>query len=162
MTPVPQILLAEADVCLARSLLHCLEKLNPPPQIVHVPDSAGAIDRLQGRRMPPASLPSVVILNLKMPGIGGLEVLRWIRRDGRLRLLPVVMLTSSPNDRDLRACYESGANACVLKPIGFHQLMAVTRQLGIFWTQINRSPPSTERASSPTRKPAHRDPADPK
>jgi CheY-like chemotaxis protein len=156
MNPVPHILLAEDDACLARLLLHALEKLNPPPKIVHVPDGAEVLDRLRLRRRSPAGsseLPSVVILDLKMPKIGGLEVLRRIRSNGRLRLLPVVMLTSSQNDRDLRACYESGANACVVKPIGFQQLMAVIRHLGIFWTQINRSPPPARQAFSHSERP---------
>lgn len=148
MNPVPHILLAEDDVCLARLLLHALEKLNPPPKIVHVPDGEAALDRLQIKNRGPANLPSVVILDLKMPKIGGLEVLRRIKGDGRLRLLPVVMLTSSQNHQELRACYESGANACVVKPIGFQQLMAAIRQLGIFWTQINRSPPPANRGSA--------------
>ncbi len=151
MNPVPHILLAEDDACLARLLLHALEKLNPPPKIVHVPDGEEALDRLQLRRKSPSApsgLPSVVILDLKMPKIGGLEVLRRIRSDGRLRLLPVVILTSSQNDHDLRTCYESGANACVVKPIGFQQLMTVIRQIGVFWTQINRSPPPAGKGSS--------------
>lgn len=153
MNPVPHILLAEDDACLARLLLQALEKLKPPPKIVHVPDGEEALDHLliRGKKpADPARLPSVVILDLKMPKIGGLEVLRRIKADGRLRLLPVVMLTSSHNDHDVRACYESGANACVVKPIGFQQLMAVIRQLGIFWTQINRSPPPAGKTSART------------
>ena len=148
MNPVPHILLAEDDACLARLLLHTLEKLNPPPIIVHVPDGEEALDRLRLRTKAVAGLPSVVILDLKMPKIGGLEVLRRIKSDVRLRLLPVVMLTSSQSDHDLRACYESGANACVVKPIGFQQLMAAIRQLGIYWTQINRSPPPARKTPS--------------
>ncbi len=159
MNPVPHILLAEYDACLARLVLDTLEKLNPPPKIVHVPDGAEALDRLRIRRRSaiasPFGLPSVVILDLKMPKIGGLEVLRRIRGDVRLRLLPVVMLASSQNDHDLRACYESGANACVIKPIGFRQLISAVRHLGIFWTQINRSPPAPKKApAAPSAPPA--------
>lgn len=141
MNPAPHILLAENDACLARLLFQALERLNPPPRIVHVPDGLKALDHLKTRTPSDVDLPSVVILDLKIPKLGGLEVLRRIKADGRLRLLPVVILTSSHNDRDLRACYESGANACVIKPIGFKQLMAAIRHLGIFWTQINHSPP---------------------
>jgi len=141
MTTVSHILLAEDDACLARLLLQALEKLNPPPQIVHVPDGVKALDRLGVRGITSTALPAVVILDLHMPKIGGLEVLRRIKSDGRLSLLPVVMLTSSQDDHELRAYYESGANACVVKPVGFRQLMLAIRQLGIFWTQINRSPP---------------------
>ncbi|MDF3059255.1 MAG: two-component system response regulator [Rariglobus sp.] len=144
MTPVPHILLAENDTCLARLLLHALKELHPVPKVVHVPDGEEALDHLHARKKSftaSRGLPSVVILDLKMPKIGGLEVLRQIKGNARLRLLPVVMLTSSQNEHEVLACYESGANACVVKPIGFQQLMAVVRQLGIFWTQVNRSPP---------------------
>jgi CheY-like chemotaxis protein len=142
MTTVPYILLAENDTCLARLLLHALKELRPPPKIIHVPDGEEALDHLHARRRSGTTgLPSVIILDLKMPRIGGLEVLRQIKNNARLRLIPVVMLTSSENEHDVLACYESGANACVVKPVGFQQLTTVVRQLGIFWTQINSSPP---------------------
>lgn len=144
MTKVPYILLAENDTCLARLLLHALKELNPAPKIVHVPDGQEALDHLNARKRffgGPSGLPAVVILDLKMPKIDGLEVLRQIKNNARLRLLPVVMLTASQDDHELLACYESGANACVIKPVGFQQLTSVIRQLGIFWTQINHSPP---------------------
>lgn len=142
MTTVPHILLAENDTCLARLLLHALKELRPPPKVVHVSDGEQALDHLLARkRSSSAGLPSVIILDLNMPRIGGLEVLRQIKNNARLRLIPVVMLTSSQDEHDVLACYESGANACVVKPVGFQQLTAVVRQLGIFWTQINRCPP---------------------
>jgi CheY-like chemotaxis protein len=157
MLKVPHILLAENDACLARLLLHALKELNPPPKIVHVPDGAAALGHLRPRKRlfgGPSGLPAVVILDLKMPKIGGLEVLRHIKNNARLRLLPVVMLTSSHDDHELRACYEAGANACVVKPVGFQQLVAVIRQLGIFWTQINHCPPP---AGSPLPWPGRRE-----
>lgn len=144
MTTVPHILLAENDTCLARLLLHALKELRPPPKVVHVPDGEQALDHLLTRKRSAAAtgaLPSVIILDLNMPRIGGLEVLRQIKNNARLRLVPVVMLTASHDEHDVLACYESGANACVIKPVGFQQLTAVVRQLGIFWTQINRCPP---------------------
>lgn len=143
MTTVPHILLAENDTCLARLLLHALKELRPPPKVVHVSDGEQAIELLLSRKRVSgtAGLPAVIILDLNMPRIGGLEVLRQIKHNARLRLVPVVMLTSSHDEHDVLACYESGANACVVKPVGFQQLTAVVRQLGIFWTQINRCPP---------------------
>jgi two-component system, response regulator len=84
MNPVPHILLAENDTCLARLLLHALKELNPAPKIVHVPDGEEALGRLRTRRKSTsrsAGLPAVVILNLKMPKVGGLEVLRRIKSD---------------------------------------------------------------------------------
>jgi len=148
MTTVPHILLAENDTCLARLLLHALKELRPPPKIIHVSDGEQALDHLLTRKRSAsaAALPSVIILDLNMPRIGGLEVLRQIKNNARLRLVPVVMLTSSQDEHDVLACYESGANACVVKPVGFQQLTAVVRQLGIFWTQINRCPPPASNA----------------
>lgn len=157
MTTVPHILLAENDTCLARLLLHALKELRPPPKVVHVSDGEQALDHLNSRKrasLSSASLPSVIILDLNMPRIGGLEVLRQIKNNARLRLVPVVMLTSSHDEHDVLACYESGANACVVKPVGFQQLTAVVRQLGIFWTQINRCPPPAGNAPlRPARRP---------
>lgn len=144
MTLVPHILLAENDTCLARLLIHALKELHPAPKIVHVADGEEALDHLHTRKKflgVSSGLPAVVILDLKMPKIGGLEVLRHIKNNARLRLLPVVMLTASQDEHDLLACYEAGANACVVKPVGFQQLTGVVRQLGIFWTQVNHSPP---------------------
>lgn len=157
MTTVPHILLAENDTCLARLLLHALKELRPPPKVIHVSDGEQALDHLLVRKRTATfttGLPSVIILDLNMPRVGGLEVLRQIKYNARLRLVPVVMLTSSQDEHDVLACYESGANACVVKPVGFQQLTAVVRQLGIFWTQINRCPNSqTPPSGRPGRRP---------
>jgi two-component system response regulator len=86
-------------------------------------------------------LPHVVLLDLKLPKIDGLEVLRQIRANARTKLLPVVVLTSSKEDRDLVESYRLGANGYVRKPVDFEQFQDAARQLGLFWLVLNLAPP---------------------
>ncbi len=144
MNSDPRILLAEDDSCLARLLIMALEKISPPATIVHVSDGVEVLDCLHMRekfQSDPPDPPAVVLLDLKMPRIDGLEVLRRIKNDERLKMTPVVMLTASHSDHDLQACYQAGANAYVVKPIVFEEFMTAIQQLGVFWTQVNRPPP---------------------
>ena len=85
--------------------------------------------------------PQVVLLDLNLPKIGGLDVLRAIRADEKTKLLPVVILTSSKEDKDLLAGYTSGANSYVVKPVDFTQFSEAVRQLGLFWLLFNQQPP---------------------
>jgi two-component system, response regulator len=85
--------------------------------------------------------PQIVLLDLNLPKIGGLDVLRAIRADENTKLLPVVILTSSKEDKDLLAGYSSGANSYVVKPVDFTQFAEAIRQLGLFWLLINQGPP---------------------
>jgi CheY-like chemotaxis protein len=85
--------------------------------------------------------PCVVLLDLKMPKIDGLEVLRQIKTDPRLRTIPVVMLTSSRQERDVSQSYDLGANAYVVKPVSFAEFRAALREVGSFWAAINELPP---------------------
>lgn len=86
------------------------------------------------------SLPTVLLLDIKMPRMDGIEVLREIRADARLRLLPVVMLTSSREEPDLQKCYELGVNAYVVKPVSFNDFLDAVRQIGVFWALLNELP----------------------
>lgn len=86
--------------------------------------------------------PIVVFLDLKMPKVDGLEVLRQMKSDERLKVIPVVMLTSSREEPDLANCYRMGANAYIVKPVGFQQFVDAIRQAGAFWAVINEAPPS--------------------
>jgi CheY-like chemotaxis protein len=88
-----------------------------------------------------SSRPCVVLLDLKMPKIDGLEVLRQIKSDPQLRTIPVVMLTSSRQERDVSQSYDSGANAYVVKPVSFAEFRAALREVGSFWAAINELPP---------------------
>jgi CheY-like chemotaxis protein len=87
--------------------------------------------------------PIVVLLDLKMPKVDGLEVLRQMKSDESLKIIPVVMLTSSREESDLVKSYQLGTNAYVVKPVGFEQFTDAIRQLGMFWAVLNEPPPDT-------------------
>ncbi len=118
-------------------------------EIVVAHDGVEALDYLfgtgqyAGADAPP--VPQVVLLDLKLPKIDGLEVLRRLRADQRTKLLPVVILTSSTEERDLVSGYSLGANSYVRKPVDFTDFAAAARQLGLYWLLLNQAPPQTAR-----------------
>jgi two-component system, response regulator len=139
------ILLVEDSSSDEELTLRALRKSNVANRVVVTRDGAEALDYLfaQGAfaDRDPRDLPQVVLLDLNLPKIGGLEVLRRIRADERTKLLPVVILTSSSEDKDLLVSYGSGANSYVVKPVDFTQFADAVRQLGMFWLVINQPPP---------------------
>ena len=126
--------------------LRALKKHNIGNDVVVARDGAEAIERLFGPAgdgvKPP--LPQLVLLDLKLPKIDGLDVLRRIRSDERTRLLPVVILTSSVEERDLTEGYRLGANSYVRKPVDFVEFAEAVRQLGLYWLILNRPPPISQ------------------
>jgi two-component system response regulator len=145
------ILLVEDDpdhVILARRAIH---EMDLAPEIVVANDGAEALDYLFGTSRPGEStsraIPQVVVLDLKLPKIGGLEVLRRIRADERTRLLPIVILTSSDEERDLIDGYRLGANSYVRKPVDFDEFVEAAKQLGLYWLKVNDPPPGLRWAS---------------
>lgn len=115
--------------------------------IVWSRDGADALDYLHCRGQYAGRTtghPVLVLLDLKLPKVDGIEVLRAIRTDPGMRLIPVVVQTSSSVGRDLRACYELGVNAYVVKPVDFDQFFNAVKQLGLFWLLINEAPPPPE------------------
>lgn len=145
------ILLAEDDQHVAELILMVLEECGLELHAVVVGDGAEALDYLYGRGRyhdTDSSPPSVVLLDLNMPRVGGLEVLRQIKHDERLSRIPVVIMTSSRDPADLDNCYGSGANAYVVKPLDFRKFKETIRQLGAFWTSVNEPPPRPPRSCS--------------
>jgi two-component system response regulator len=141
------ILLAEDDPVVAELILHALERTPAPPRVVHVIDGVEVLDFVYARngyqdREP--GLPTLLILDLKMPRLDGLEVLRQIKNDEAVRAMPVVMLTSSHDERDVRASYELGVNAYIVKPLDFTRLVELLTTLEQFWLQIVQPPPQLQ------------------
>ncbi len=131
--------------------LRALKKHNITNEVVVVHDGAEALDYLFGSGAyagrDPADLPAVVLLDLKLPTIDGIEVLRRVRANDKTRLLPIVILTSSQEQKDLLEGYSSGANSYVRKPVEFTEFAEAVRNLGLYWLILNQSPPPAERTS---------------
>jgi CheY-like chemotaxis protein len=142
------ILLVEDNPNDLELTLIALERSNLANDVIVVRDGAEAVDYLNcagewANR--PAGNPAVVLLDLKLPKIDGLEVLRLIRGNDRLRSMPVVMLTSSSEEKDLLRSYELGVNAYVVKPVDFKEFVRAIADLGIFWAVLNEPPPGSTR-----------------
>jgi two-component system response regulator len=141
------ILLVEDNPDDVELTLRAFEKSNILNEIVVARDGQEALDYLfatgsfAGRD--PAVMPEVVLLDLKLPGLGGLDVLKGIRADERTRRLPVVILTSSKEEHDVIRSYDLGANSFVQKPVDFGEFLHAARQLGLYWLVINAAPPPT-------------------
>ena len=139
------ILLVEDNANDEELTLRALRKSNIANEVVVTRDGSEALDYLFGRAQfetrDVTSLPQVVLLDLNLPKIGGLDVLRAIRADDRTKFLPVVILTSSREDKDLAAGYSLGANSYIVKPVDFSQFSDSVRQLGLYWLVINHPPP---------------------
>jgi CheY-like chemotaxis protein len=144
MKEVARILLAEDSPQDVEMTLAALSEHHLANEIVVVNDGEQALDYLYSRGTfagrPPGN-PVLVLLDLKMPKVDGLEVLRAIKQDERLRLTPVVMLTSSREEQDVVRSYQLGINAYVVKPVDFHAFVEAVKQLGAFWTVHNEPPP---------------------
>jgi CheY-like chemotaxis protein len=141
-----RILLVEDSPQDAELTLTALEANHLANEVVCVRDGEEALDYLFRRglyRMRATGNPAVVVLDLKLPKVDGLEVLRQIREDQNLRTIPVVMLTSSREEQDLARSYSLGVNAFVVKPVGFEEFVAALKELGLFWAVINQPPPGS-------------------
>lgn len=140
------ILLVEDSSSDEELTLRALRKHNITNRVVVARDGAEALDYLfsEGKHAgrDAAEVPQVVLLDLNLPKIGGIEVLRRIRADERTKLLPVVILTSSSEEKDLVGGYGSGANSYVVKPVDFTQFAEAVRQLGMYWLILNQRVPT--------------------
>ncbi len=139
------VLLVEDNPSDEKLTVRALKQGDVPHQVVVAKDGADALDYLfrtgahAGRADGPP--PTLVLLDLKLPRVGGLEVLRRIRADARTKLLPVVVLTASREESDLAECFALGANAYVRKPVDYGEFVEAARTLGLFWLLYNESPP---------------------
>ena len=128
----------------AELTLDALGQYNLINKIERVRDGAEALDYLRRRGRfsgRPEGSPSVMLLDLKMPKVDGIEVLRQVKGDPELKLIPVVVMTSSREDKDLLRCYDLGANAYVVKPVHFTSFVDAVKQIGAFWAVVNEPPP---------------------
>lgn len=128
------------DVALS---LRAFKKSNFPHEVVVARDGQEAFDYLfgTGHDGKPSPLPSLILLDLKLPRRNGLEVLQRIRHERRTKLLPVVVLTTSTEERDLIECYDHGANSYLRKPIDFSEFLEVVRRIEEYWLHLNQEPP---------------------
>ncbi len=141
---VKTILLAEDDPNDVELTLTALGEYNLANRVAVVHDGEEALDYLYRRGKFSARLngnPIFVLLDLKMPKVNGLEVLRKMKTDEKLKTIPVIVLTSSREAPDLAECYEFGVNAYVVKPVDFQDFIKAVKELGVFWAAINEPPP---------------------
>lgn len=142
------ILLVEDNPKDLELTLVALAKSNLANEIVIARDGAEALDflfRRGGHASRREENPAVVLLDLKLPKVDGLEVLRQVKADAGLRSVPVVMLTSSREEQDLLRSYDLGVNAYVVKPVDFREFIEAIRELGVFWAVLNEPPPDAAR-----------------
>ncbi len=142
--PIVEVLLVEDNLRDAEMTLRTLRKHNVANNVVHVKDGQEAIDWLfgtgehTGRDL--SHPPKVVLLDLKLPKLDGMEVLRAIRSDERTRLFPVVVMTSSQEERDVAESYELGVNSYIVKPVNFDAFATAVANLGHYWLLLNQKP----------------------
>jgi len=146
MSTLGRILIVEDDPNDVELTLTALEEYNLANEVVVTRDGEEALDYLYCRgnfKARSNDNPAVLLLDLKLPKRDGLEVLRQIKSDEKLKVIPVVVLTSSHEEKDVVASYKLGVNAYVVKPVDFHEFVNAVKELGMFWAVINESPPGS-------------------
>lgn len=139
-----EIILVEDNPSDADLIKRALNKNNVANKILHLKDGQEVIDYLFGegqwKGRTTANTPKVILLDLKMPKVSGIEVLKKIKSNEETRSIPVVILTSSKEDPDIKECYKLGVNSYVVKPVGFEEFSSTVAQLGLYWLLINQQP----------------------
>jgi two-component system response regulator len=139
-----EVLLVEDNAGDAEMTTRALKKNGLANKLMHLKDGAQALDFLfaegdfAGREV--SNKPKVILLDLKMPKVSGIEVLRKLRADERTKKIPVVILTSSSEDPDIQACYDLGVNSYVVKPVEFEEFFKAISNLGLYWIIVNKAP----------------------
>ena len=147
MTQNGRILLVEDDEKDVELTLTALERVNLRNEVVVVNDGEEALDYLRRSgnfKLRAPGNPVVILLDMKMPKVNGLDVLRQIRMDNELKIIPVVVVTSSREEPDIKQAYGLGVNAYVVKPVDFQQFLDAVSQTGLFWAIVNVPPPGSE------------------
>jgi DNA-binding response OmpR family regulator len=148
MNSLGRILIVEDDPNDVELTLTALDEYNLANEVIVARDGEEALDYLYCRgnfKTRANSNPSVLLFDLKLPKVDGLEVLQQVKSDDKLRMIPVAVLTSSREERDMVASYKLGVNAYVVKPVDFHEFVNAIKELGIFWAIINEPPPGSVR-----------------
>ena len=139
-----EVLLVEDSMDDAELTIHALKKQHLANNLIHLKDGAEALDFLFGRgefkERDLSNIPKVILLDLKMPKVGGLEVLEKIKSNEQTRKIPVVVLTSSKQDPDIKKCYELGANSYIVKPVDFNGFLKAISDIGFYWLLLNQPP----------------------
>jgi two-component system, response regulator len=137
-----EILIIEDNISDAEMTIRALRKNNLANNLLHVQDGEEGLDyifcrgKYAGRRI--ENIPRVILLDLKMPKVNGIEVLQQIKEDERTKCIPVVILTSSKEDPDIKACYKLGVNSYVVKPVAFDSFAKAVSELGLYWMIVNQ------------------------
>jgi CheY-like chemotaxis protein len=145
MTAIQSILLAEDNANDVELTLAALRSNHVANEVIVVRDGAEALDYLYSRNRfagRPLDHPGLILLDLKMPKVDGVEVLRQVKSDPQLKSIPIVMLTSSREEHDVIRSYNLGVNAYVVKPVVFKEFMEAVKALGQFWAVVNEPPPA--------------------
>ena len=148
MDKLGRILLVEDNPEDVELTMTALEEYNLANEVVVANNGEEALDYLYCRgtyESRPSDNPAVMLLDLKLPKVNGLEVLQQVKSDEKLKLIPVVVLTSSREEKDLVTSYKLGVNAYVVKPVDFHEFVNAIKELGVFWAVINIAPPGSVR-----------------
>lgn len=133
-----EILLVEDNPDDAGLTIRSLKKNNLTNNLLHLKDGEEAIDYLEENKN--SNLPKVILLDLKMPKIDGIEVVRHVKKDKNLKLIPIVILTSSKEERDIIESYKLGVNAYIVKPVDFTKFAKAVTDIGFFWLVLNQPP----------------------
>ncbi len=147
MTPlIKRIVLAEDDPKDVELTMTALGEQNLDDDVVALHDGAEVLAYLRREgpyKVRPSGHPVVILLDLKMPKLNGIDVIKVMKSDAELKKIPIVVLTSSKESRDLDECYKLGVNAYVVKPVKFEDFLAAIKRLGVFWALVNEPPPGS-------------------
>ena len=146
VTDLKRLLLVEDDLRDVELTLTALSENNLANEVTVVNNGEEALDYLHRRgkyRLRANGNPAAILLDLKLPKVDGLAVLRYLRQDAQLQMIPVVMLTSSREEQDVVESYRLGVNAYVVKPIDFNEFVSAVKEVGLFWAVVNEAPPGS-------------------